>query len=130
MLKWATQFVNPDMLAQFNQQLYSATQNSAFGTTSQQQSNSQQSNSQQSQAQSQGEQSSSSQSQSSSTAGPGEDSGKSTSDQSSDNGKSYEINPQNKQNSSSQTGMPIYAILGVIMVVGLLGWGYFRSKPQ
>ncbi len=125
MLKWATQFVNPDMLAQFNQQLYSATQNSAFGTTSQQQSNSQQS-----QAQSQGEQSSSSQSQSSSTAGPGEDSGKSTSDQSSDNGKSYEINPQNKQNSSSQTGMPIYAILGVIMVVGLLGWGYFRSKPQ
>jgi cobaltochelatase CobN len=128
MLKWATQFVNPDMLAQFNQQLYSATQNSAFGATSQEPISSQESS-----AQGQTDQSSSSstQGQTSSSAGPEDNTGKSTSDQaSSDNGKAYEINPQNKQNSSSQTGMPIYAIIGVIVVVGLLGWGYFRSKPQ
>ncbi len=143
MMKWAVQYINVDMLAQFKSQLYAATQNSAFAPSSQQQTNPGESQSSQSQSgQSQSGQSSaqgSSQGQSSgsnqgqSPAGVGTSSGQSSSESgqgsSGDQGKASEVTPVS-QSSSSQTGMPIAAIFGIIAIVCLVGVGYFRGKGK
>ena len=142
MMKWAVQYVNVDMLAQFKSKLYAATQNSAFAPSSQQQTNPSQSQSSQGQSAQSGQSSAqgSSQGQSSgsmqakSHAGIGASSGQSSSESSSqgssgDQGKASEVTPVS-QSSSSQTGMPIAAIIGVIAIVCLVGVGYFKGKGK
>jgi len=48
---------------------------------------------------------------------------------SSQNSNSYEVTKTEAQ-SSSQSGMPTYALIGVILVVGLIAFGYFRGVKK
>jgi cobaltochelatase CobN len=126
MVEWATQYVNPDIMAQFNAQMYKSTQNAAFApspTPSQPQPESS------SQPQSAGATSQSS-SQSSGVAGEaGEQSESQESASPGDQGqaKAYEVSKQGNSG-SSDSGLPLAAIVGVIVLVGLIGFGYFRMK--
>jgi cobaltochelatase CobN len=123
MIRWATNFVNPDLLSQVNNQMYQATQNSAFspGQTPQTSNPSQSSNGNPSTSQggSQGAGSSGKEVdtvQSQDSTSPG-DQGQ---------GKSYEVSKSNS-GGSSESGLPITAIIGVIVLVALVGVGYYRG---
>ncbi|MCE5215144.1 MAG: cobaltochelatase subunit CobN [Methanobacterium sp.] len=119
MMKWATQYINPDMLAQLNSQLYAATGNPGFASSS---------NTNDGQSGESG--GSSGQGSSSEGTNPGEQvSAASTSTGAGQQGKAYEISEAN-QSSSQNTGMPIAATIGVIVLVCLVGLGYFRGKKQ
>lgn len=123
MMKWATQYLNPDMLAQFNAQIYKATMNPSFAPTQQQ---NQPSNSE-SQGSTASEKQVSSASSTSTNAGDQQsDAGQSPGDQGEQ--KAYEVSKADASSSSSQTGMPIAAILGVILLIGLVGAGYFKTN--
>lgn len=137
MMKWATQYINPDILAQFKSQIYAATKNEGFAPSSTPNQPSQPGEpgqpSQPEQPREPGQPNQPSQSeQSESTTGttPGEQqvSAAATPADAGDQGKSHEINPVNQQNSSQNTGMPIAAIVGVLLIVGLIGVGYFRTN--
>ncbi|MBO6110420.1 MAG: cobaltochelatase subunit CobN, partial [Methanobrevibacter sp.] len=156
MMQWAVQYVNPDILAQLLPKLYEATQNPVFlnntqsnvpadsdidpsnteastpnpekgslststvsanSTTSSNNQNSLSSaNSQGSAVSSAGE---------SSSAG---DVGGSNA-QGADVKKSIEINPVTQQ-SASEVGMSLIAVLGVICLILIIGVGYFRDKDE
>lgn len=153
MMQWAVQYVNPDILAQLLPKLYEATQNPVFlnntnnvppentdpsnvdpsapnpteGSTSSNtvSSNSTNSNNQFSHS------SSSSNGQSVSAAGESESAGDvgGASAQGADVKKSIEINPVTQQ-SASEVGMSLLAVLGVICLILIIGVGYFRDKDE
>jgi len=116
MMKWATQYINPDLLAQFNAQIYGA--NPGLNPASSSNSN-------------QGGQQGQSTGQGSSSVGatPGEQTASSTPGESGEQGTAHEISEvNNQQGASSNTGMPIAATIGVILLVGLVAVGYFRGR--
>ncbi|MGC9517905.1 MAG: cobaltochelatase subunit CobN [Methanomicrobiales archaeon] len=51
------------------------------------------------------------------------------SQQTSESAKSYEVSKSDAQ-SSSQSGLPAYALVGVVLIVGLIGFGYFRGLKK
>ncbi|NYB52136.1 MAG: cobaltochelatase subunit CobN [Methanobacteriaceae archaeon] len=126
MIEWASQYVNPDILSKLNAQLYKATGNPGFApspTPSQPQSEAS------SAPQSAGSTSRSS-SQSSGVAGEvGEQSQSQESTTPGDQGqaKAYEVSQQGNSG-TSDSGLPAAAIIGVIVLVGLIGFGYFRVR--
>ncbi len=148
MMTWSMQYINPNMLAQLKKQLYAATQNAAFAPSSASNSNAGQSSSQSSsssQSQSSSQSSSSSQSQSSQGQSQGSSPGTSGAEltvaatsQSGSTGQTggsqsqaHEINKVNQQNpstSSQNTGMPIEATIAVIVIICLIGFGYFKGR--
>ena len=123
MMKWATNYINPDILAQFKSQLYTATQNEGFAPSSTQTDPNQG-------GQSGGSGQDTGQGQSSSGTTPGEQvSAATTPGENGEQSKAHEINKVGEQ-SSSQTGMPIAATVGVIALVCLVAIGYFRGRSQ
>ncbi len=126
-LKWATQYLNADMLAQFNAQVYQSTGNPSFApsqTHSQPQS-SPQGNSDGSDVHA------ASQSQSAGASGKvGEQSqDESYSPGEEGEGKAYEVDQQSSS-ASSESGLPIAAVVSVILLVCLVGVGYFRGNNK
>ena len=153
MMQWAVQYVNPDILAQLLPKLYQATQNPVFlnnsynvppentnpsnedpstrnpekGSTSSStiSGNSTTSTNQFSQS------SSASNGQSVSDAGESSSAGDvgGASSKGADVKKSIEINPVTQQ-SASEVGMSLIAVLGVICLILIIGVGYFRDKDK
>lgn len=128
MMKWASTYINADLLAQVNAQLYQATQQSQFAPGQTPQSNPTGSTSVVSQSSSSD---SSSESQTSgesgsSTAGD-EESESATSP--GEEGKAYEVSEQSSSG-SSESGLPIAAVAGVIVLVALVGIGYYRGNKK
>ena len=155
MMQWAAQFVNPDILAQLLPKLYEATQNPVFlnntaptvppenvdpsnavpsspnptkGSTSSSTisaNSTTTSNSQFSQS------SSASNGQSVSDVGESASAGDvgAASSQGADVKKSIEINPVTQQ-SASEVGLSLIAVLGVICLILIIGVGYFRNKDE
>ncbi|WP_405284282.1 cobaltochelatase subunit CobN [Methanobrevibacter sp.] len=154
MMQWAVQYVNPDILAQLLPKLYDATQNPVFlnntnnvppentdpsnneastpnpvkGSTSSSTisaNSTTTSNNQFSQS------TSASNGQSVSDAGQSAPSGDvgGSSAQGADVKKSIEINPVTQQ-SASEVGMSLIAVLGVICLILIIGVGYFRNKDE
>ena len=152
MMQWAVQYVNPDILAQLLPKLYDATQNPVFlnnthsnvapedtnpsstdpstpnptegsSSSSTISSNATTNNNQFSQgsADSSGDAvSDAGESSSSSSAGA-------SSTEGADVKKSIEINPVTQQ-SASEVGLSLIAVLGVICLILIIGVGYFRDK--
>ena len=153
MMQWAVQYVNPDILAQLLPKLYQATQNPVFlnnantvppenvdpsnneastpnpqkGSTSSStiSANSTTNSNQFSQS------NSASNGQSVSNAGESESAGEvgGASSEGADVKKSIEINPVTQQ-SASEVGMSLIAVLGVICLILIIGVGYFRNKDE
>lgn len=123
MIQWATQYINPDILAKFNAQMYSATMNPSFAPN---QVNPQNPSSNPSQGSASGKQVSAA---SSNNPSSGDNQQQSKAGQSpGDQGQqAYEVSKADSSSSSSQTGMPIAAIVGVVLLIGLVGVGYFRA---
>lgn len=126
MMEWATKYINPDMLAQFKSQVYSATQYQGFAPSpipNQPSQPSQPGEPSQPNHQGQSEDGSSSgtpeeqQAQAAST--PGDEG---------DQSQSHEITEVSQQSQSENTGMPIAAVVGVVLLVSLIGVGYFKSS--
>ena len=154
MMQWAVQYVNPDILAQLLPKLYDATQNPVFlnNTNSVPPENTDPSNNEASTpnpikgstssstisanstttSNNQFSQSSSaSNGQSVSDAGESAPSGDvgGSSAQGADVKKSIEINPVTQQ-SASEVGMSLIAVLGVVCLILIIGVGYFRNKDE
>ncbi|MBQ2653170.1 MAG: cobaltochelatase subunit CobN [Methanobrevibacter sp.] len=153
MMQWAVQYVNPDILAQLLPKLYQATQNPVFlnntntvppenvepsnneastpnpqegsTSTSTVSANTTNSNNQFSQS------NSASNGQSVSNAGESESAGDvgGSSSEGASVKKSIEINPVTQQ-SASEVGMSLIAVLGVICLILIIGVGYFRDKDE
>lgn len=125
MMKWATQYINPDILAQFNAQVYKSTMNPSFAPDP--------SNSETPKGQiNTGQTSSGKQVETASSSGPSSDDNQQQSDAGQSPGdmgvqKAYEVSKSDANSGSSQTGMPIAAIVGVVLLVALIGVGYFRT---
>lgn len=125
MIEWATQYINPDILAQFNARMYSATMNPSFAPNSIDSLNPSESVPSQQEGQVSGEQTEISdnpsngghQEQSDASVNPGDQRQQ----------KSYEVSKSDASSNPSQTGLPIAAIIGVVLLIGLIGVGYFRS---
>ena len=151
MMQWAIKYINPDMLQQFNEQMYQATHNKVFATNTNTPSNPTNPSNPSSTNPSDGSSSSSgsvssgelvngtSNSESSGSSAVGMNSMASSSSSSSGSsnseagaskgaeGDSYEIS-QSQSSSSSKTGMSIPALIGVISIVLLVAFGYWRGK--
>ena len=124
MMKWATKYINPDLLAQFNTQIYKSTVNPSFAPN---QLNPQKPSSAQSTGSNSGKQVSAASSTSTSAENDQQqlDAGQSPGDQGKQ--KTYEVSKADSSSSSSQTGMPVAAIAGVILLICLVGAGYFKA---
>lgn len=153
MMQWAAQYVNPDILAQLLPKLYEATQNPVFlnNTNAVPPENIDPSNSEASTPNpTKGSKSSStisanstttssqfSQSSSASNGQSVSDAGESApsgdvggaSAEGADVKKSIEINPVTQQ-SASEVGLSLIAVLGVICLILIIGVGYFRDKDE
>ena len=125
MIEWASKNLNPDLLAKLNSEIYKATGNSQFApgqipsqtqqpATQSQTTGSTASVTSQSISDSDG---SSERPQSEESTSPG------------DNGyaKAYEVS-DGGNSGSSDSGLPLAAIVGVIALVCLIGYGYFRAR--
>ena len=155
MMQWAAQYVNPDILAQLLPKLYEATQNPVFmkntqndippedssksldespstpnpsegsKSTSTVSANSTSTNDQHSL--------SSQNSQGNSVSSAGESSSQGdvggSNSQSADVKKSIEINPVTQQ-SASEVGLSLIAVLGIMCLILIIGVGYFRNKDE
>ncbi len=133
MMKWASSFVNADLLAHLNAQLYQATQQAQFapGETSTNPSTPTQPS--QPSSGSQGSAGSTPDSESSSagdSSGVEEEAPTTASPGDEGEGKVYEVNKSQSSGGLSETGLPIAAVAGVILMVGLIGYGYFRGKRE
>lgn len=156
MMQWAVQYVNPDILAQLMPKLYQATQNPVFLNNSQSNIPVDPNTDPSSQEAStpnpkEGSTSSStissnattttnnqySQSNAASNGDAVSDAGESSSagdvgssaQEGADVKKSIEINPVTQQ-SASEVGMSLIAVLGVICLILIIGVGYFRDKDK
>ena len=154
MMQWAVQYVNPDILAQLLPKLYQATQNPVFlnNTNNVPPENMDPSNQEASTPNpTEGSTTSSTISANSTTttnnqfaqssaasngqavsdvgesASAGEVGGASA--EGADVKKSIEINPVTQQ-SASEVGMSLIAVLGVICLILIIGVGYFRDKDE
>jgi cobaltochelatase CobN len=131
MVEWATQYINADILAQFNAQMYKSTLNPSFAPNpdtenpSNPESPSNPANPNQPEQSNQQEQQGSS-----ASTNPGEQqvSAASTPGEKGDEENAYEISETNQQSSSGESAMPIAAIVGIVLIVGLIGVGYFRTS--
>ncbi|MDO5834903.1 MAG: cobaltochelatase subunit CobN [Methanobacterium sp.] len=122
-MKWASKYLNADILTQFNQQIFKTTMNSGF-TPSQSVSQSQPS-----QAQGGGTNYQVASESSVSDGGVGEQSpDKSASPGEEGESKAYEVSQQSTSSSTSESGLPLAAIAGVIALVCLVGLGYYRGS--
>jgi len=154
MMQWAVQYVNPDILAQLLPKLYQATQNPIFlknnnnvppenidptndeastpnptkGSTS---SSTISANSTTTNSNQYSQSSANSQGQSVSDAGESSSQGDvgGASSEGADVKKSIEINPVTQQ-SASEVGMSLIAVLGVICLILIIGVGYFRDNDK
>ena len=155
MMQWAVQYVNPDILAQLLPKLYEATQNPVFvqntnnnippentdpsnvdpstpnptkGSTS---SSTISANSTTTNNNQYSQSSRASNGQDVSNVGESASSGDvgGASSQGADVKKSIEINPVTQQ-SASEVGMSLIAVLGVICLILIIGVGYFRDKDE
>ncbi|WP_255772533.1 cobaltochelatase subunit CobN [Methanothermobacter sp. K4] len=139
MMEWAMQYLNPDLLARVKSRLYAATMNAAFAPAENPSGGGEHGSTPGSNPQTDNSGSSVSENSVTQPEGPGahgesQDAG-SGSDESSPgsegSGKSYEIHERGTR-SYQATGLPLYAILGVLVLVALVGAGYFmglRRKP-
>jgi len=129
MMKWASSFVNTDLLAQLNAQFYEATQQAQFapGETPTPTPNPQPG---QPSPGSQGTTGTSSSESSSAgdAAGQEEESPSSASPGEEGESKAYEVNKSESSGGFSETGLPLIAVFGVLLLVGLVGLGYFRNS--
>ncbi|MEG3225037.1 MAG: hypothetical protein BME94_05820 [Methanobacteriales archaeon Met13] len=129
MMKWATSYINADILAQFNSAVYAATGNPAFASASPGSGvpgSGQTPGASPGQTGSPGQRSSGSGGQMSAGQGPGDQGQMSAGQSPGDQGqKAYEVS-KSEGSGSSQTGMPVAAIAGVILLICLVGVGYFR----
>jgi cobaltochelatase CobN len=129
MVEWAMNHVNADLLAHLKSVMYDATQQAAFApgqTPASQPTGSTSTGAQSSDSQS------SSQSQDSSASGStvgGDESESTTTPGEEGEGKAYEVSKQSS-GGSSESGLPIVAIVGVIALVCLVGLGYFRGNRK
>ena len=154
MMQWAVQYVNPDILAQLLPKLYQATQNPVFlnnanvvppenvdpsdseastpnpqkGSTS---SSTISANSTTTSSNQFSQSTSASNGQSVSDVGESASAGDvgAASSEGADVKKSIEINPVTQQ-SASEVGMSLIAVLGVICLILIIGVGYFRNKDE
>ena len=154
MMQWAVQYVNPDILAQLLPKLYQATQNPVFlnntnavppenvdpsnseastpnpkkGSTS---SSTISANSTTTSSNQFSQSTSASNGQSVSDVGESASAGDvgASSSEGADVKKSIEINPVTQQ-SASEVGMSLIAVLGVICLILIIGVGYFRNKDE
>ena len=130
MMQWASTYVNADLLAHLNAQLYQATQQAMFAPGETPTNPTEPSNPSQPSSGSEGSSSSAS-SESSSTgdsSGQEEESPTSASPGEEGEGKAYEVNKSESSGGVTETGLPLAAVAGVILLVGLVGFGYFRGK--
>lgn len=129
MMKWATTHVNADLLAHLNSMLYEATQQAQFapGQTPQSNPTGSTSTASQSSVSQSSSQSQDSGSSGSSSAGV-EESESATTPGEEGEGKAYEVSQQSSSSGTSESGLPIAAIVGVIALVCLVGLGYFRGS--
>lgn len=128
MMEWASQYVNPDLWAKAKSKIYAATKAAGFapepanpdngGTPSEGDSQGDSQTGQQSSTSSSSG-SSQSQSQSESQTTPGEE-----------GQKAYEVSKNSGASSSSSSGLPFYAIIGIFALVGLVGAGYYFGPRQ
>jgi len=130
MMKWASQHVNPDLLSQLNAQLYKATQNTGFAPSPTPLKPETPSSSPPSQSTG-----SSSQSASQSSSAAGESSAQSQSQESvspgdQGEGKAYEVSQSSRSSGSSDASLPMAAVVGVIVLVCLIGFGYYRAQSK
>ena len=152
MMQWAINFVSPDLLTQFANQIFQATHNSLFNPVNYEDGqSSEESNSQGSESSNpdsgNGEflsNSSSTSSSDSSTSGlqngqtaanvgVSSDVAPSTSDASDsqnvgEGGRSYEVKKSVSSSTTTEKSMPIQIILCIIVLVGIFAVGYFRNK--
>jgi cobaltochelatase CobN len=128
MMEWATNYVNADLLAHLNSMLYEATQNAAFTPGQTPQSNPTTSTSTGSQSSSSESSSQSQDSSSSGSSSAGDEESESTTTPGEEGeGKSYEVSEQSS-GATSESGLPIVAIVGVIALIALVGFGYFKGN--
>ncbi len=123
-MQWAASNLDPNILNQFQEKIYKATGDPRFAP-------SQNIPVSQSQTHSKGESAAAVQVSSQSTGSAGEN-GESASDESTSPGsegeaKSYEVTKQSSS-SSQDSGLPVAAVIGVIILVFLVGIGYFRGN--
>ncbi|MCK9150783.1 cobaltochelatase subunit CobN [Methanobacterium alcaliphilum] len=132
MMEWASQFINPNILAQFKSTIYAATQSASFApspTPNPSQGGSPSSGSSTPQSSESGSSSSDSSSSASESGSAGSDSNQEKVDESQttpgESGeKAYEVS-ESSSGASTKSDMPIYAILGLVCLIGLFGAGYY-----
>ncbi|MGB9838833.1 cobaltochelatase subunit CobN [Methanothermobacter sp.] len=142
MMQWVMQYVNPDLLSRVKEKLYAATKSAAFAPAENPNQGGESGSTpgsapgSQPQGGSTGSEVSgrSGGSSGASTAGPGtHGSSQNTPAESAASsqgaGKSYEVTKAGSSGASS-TGMPVYAIIGVIALVALVGVGYFLGPGR
>lgn len=136
MMEWASQFINPNILAQFKSTIYAATGAASFAPSSSPSTNPNSGGStSQGESTSQGGQTSKDQSSS-----PSESSGSAGSENSQQDEetqstpgessqKSYEVS-QASSSAATKSGMPVYAIIGVILLIVLFAGGYYFGPKK
>lgn len=135
MMQWDVQYMNPDLLAQFNKQMYEATKNSLFATNDPSinpnnptNPNSNNPSSEVSNGTSHDRSSSSVGLESrQSESSVGSSSGDSGSGESGEKGDSYEVT-KSTSSSSSEVAMSIPAVLCIVFLVILVAVGYAKGK--
>lgn len=143
MLKWASQYINPDLLAKFNDQLYQATQNNIFANSFVPTNSNNQNSNEESQSSSKATSTTQSSiisyggSNSQISSSIGIDSSQNPSSSSSEvsaseqeSGKSYEVSKNTSSSSSTKGDMPISLIICVVVMVLIFGYGYYKRKNE
>ena len=132
MMEWAMQYVNPDLLAKVKSKIYEATGAAAFAPSENPNQGGESGSTPGGQPHD-GSSGTSGGSEGVSAASPGTQSSSQNvgagSESSQGAGKSYEVTASGSSG-SSDTGMPVYAILGVIALVALVGVGYFMGPGR
>lgn len=143
MLKWASQYINPDLLAKFNDQLYQATQNNIFANSFVPTNSNNPDSNEESQSSSKATSTTQSSiisyggSNSQISSSIGIDSSQNPSSSSSEvsaseqeSRKSYEVSKDTSSSSSTKGDMPISLIICVIVMVLIFGYGYYKRKNE
>ncbi|WP_432704105.1 cobaltochelatase subunit CobN [Methanothermobacter thermautotrophicus] len=129
MMEWAMQYLNPDLLSRVREKLYAATKSSAFapssdgGSTPTAPSNPGQPQAPGTSADNGEPHHEESQDSDVSTSAPGVEAATHSS-AGENQGKAYEVSSASGS-ANPETGLPVYAIVGIVAIVGLLGLGYF-----
>ncbi|MDI9614319.1 MAG: cobaltochelatase subunit CobN [Methanothermobacter sp.] len=135
MMEWAMQYLNPDLLARVKEKLYAATKSSAFapaGGSNPDVLSTPNPGEPDTGSSSAGRTPSSDRPDARPSDAAGVDSEVTSASQESpgaEAGKAYEVSRATASQSSS-TGMPVYAIIGVIALVALVGVGYFLGTGR